>query len=126
MMTTPFVTSALDFPSKRRAALRAMVVEAGSAANVVTTTNTEAAENSRRNFFMASNMKFEARKQDRRRLTGPILSGRPSGMRRTFAFGFALLLVARITSAADDFGALTKVADDFWTWRAKYAPFSSD
>jgi uncharacterized protein (DUF885 family) len=47
-------------------------------------------------------------------------------MRRTLAFGFALVLVARIGWAADDFATLNKLADDFWAWRAKYAPFSSD
>jgi len=47
-------------------------------------------------------------------------------MRRTFAFGFAVLLVARIGCAAEDFATLGKLADDFWAWRAKNAPFSSD
>src|SRR5437763_3012946 len=62
-MTTPFVTSAFDFPSKRRAALRAIVAGVGSAANEATAESTAAAEQRRRNFFMASDMKFEARKQ---------------------------------------------------------------
>ena len=47
-------------------------------------------------------------------------------MRRTFGFGFALLLVARIGCAAEDSGSLDKLADDFWAWRAKNAPFTSD
>jgi hypothetical protein len=47
-------------------------------------------------------------------------------MRRLFAVGFALVLVTRLGWAADDFATLGKLADDFWTWRAKYAPFSSD
>jgi len=45
-------------------------------------------------------------------------------MRRIFAF--ALLLAARIAFAAEDPTPLDKLADDFWKWRAKYAPFSSD
>src|SRR5947209_8089606 len=47
-------------------------------------------------------------------------------MRRAFVFGFALILVANIGGAAEDFATLDKLADDFWTWRAKYAPFTSD
>src|ERR1051326_7463250 len=62
-MTTPFVMSAFDLPSKRRAALRAIV--AGSAAETerITAKNAESAEIKRRKFFMASNMKFGARMQ---------------------------------------------------------------
>jgi len=37
-----------------------------------------------------------------------------------------LALLARTAVAADDFATLTKLADDFWSWRAKNAPFSSD
>src|SRR5437867_13159735 len=29
-------------------------------------------------------------------------------------------------NAAANSGALDKLADDFWTWRAKYAPFTGD
>src|SRR5438874_8324595 len=47
-------------------------------------------------------------------------------MRRVFAFGFALILVANIRCAAEDSAALDKLADDFWSWRAKYAPFTGD
>ena len=46
-------------------------------------------------------------------------------MRRVFAFACALLLVANIGRAAED-ATLSKLADDFWKWRAKYAPFSGD
>ena len=48
------------------------------------------------------------------------------GMRCLFSFGLALLLVARTGWAAEDSTALGKLADDFWKWRAKYAPFSGD
>src|SRR5205085_10860385 len=47
-------------------------------------------------------------------------------MRRAFAFGFALILVANIRCAAEDSAALEKLAGDFWNWRAKYAPFTGD
>ena len=47
-------------------------------------------------------------------------------MRRAFAFGFALILVANIRCAAEDSAALDKLAGDFWSWRAKYAPFTGD
>src|SRR2546421_1175277 len=47
-------------------------------------------------------------------------------MRRTFAFGFALILVANIRCAAEDSATLDKLADDFWSWRARYAPFTGD
>jgi len=47
-------------------------------------------------------------------------------MRRTLAFGFALLLVTNLPSEAEDSVVLGKLADDFWTWRAKYAPFNGD
>src|SRR5437762_5191131 len=47
-------------------------------------------------------------------------------MRRIFGFGLALLLVARIGCAADDAATLSKLADDFWKWRAKFAPFTGD
>ena len=40
------------------------------------------------------------------------------------ACGPVTKLIAAATSS--DSGALTKLADDFWTWRAKHAPFSGD
>src|SRR4051812_7724632 len=63
-MTTALVRSAFDLPSNIRAALRAIV--AGSAAETERTTEEKAAsaEQRRRRFFMASNMKFEAGKQE--------------------------------------------------------------
>src|SRR5947207_15993036 len=62
-ITTPFVTRAFALPSKRRAALRAIV--AGSAPNEerISAENVNSAEKRRKKFFMASNMKFEERKQ---------------------------------------------------------------
>ena len=47
-------------------------------------------------------------------------------MRRAFAFGFALILVANIRCAAEDSATLDKLAGDFWSWRARYAPFTGD
>ena len=48
-------------------------------------------------------------------------------MRRRFALGFTLLFLAGdLSVAADDFATLKKLADEFWSWRAKYAPFSGD
>jgi uncharacterized protein (DUF885 family) len=38
----------------------------------------------------------------------------------------ALLLTSAIHCPAEDFATLSKLADDFWTWRAKSAPFTSD
>jgi hypothetical protein len=35
-------------------------------------------------------------------------------------------LLAATASAAVQTDSLDKLADDFWTWRAKYAPFTSD
>ncbi|MFN2624252.1 MAG: DUF885 family protein, partial [Chthoniobacterales bacterium] len=78
---------------------------------------------------MASNMKSGRRKQgsEQRPTIDNSNHFRQTGlMRRTCALIFALLLVARIASAAEGFAALGKLADDFWTWRAKYAPFTSD
>ena len=37
-----------------------------------------------------------------------------------------LLLVAAAPLPAQDTSALDKLADDFWTWRPKYAPFNGD
>src|SRR5436305_10404952 len=118
MMTTPFVTSAFDFPAKRRAALRAMVAGSAAKAERITQENADSAETKRRKFFMASNMKFGRTKQgsEQRPTIDNIGRFRQTGvMRRACALSCALLLIARITSAADDFGALTKLADDFWT-----------
>ncbi|MFL6520235.1 MAG: DUF885 family protein [Chthoniobacterales bacterium] len=47
-------------------------------------------------------------------------------MRRTLGLAVVLLLVARIGASGEDFATVGKLADDFWKWRAKYAPFSSD
>src|SRR4051812_32678897 len=61
-ITTPFVTSAFDLPSNRRAALRT-IVGAGSAATAIPAQNTETAEKRQTSFFMASDMKSGGRKQ---------------------------------------------------------------
>ena len=37
-----------------------------------------------------------------------------------------LILIAVTPLYAQDTGALNKLADDFWNWRAKYAPFNGD
>ena len=37
-----------------------------------------------------------------------------------------LFLASELCYAAEDFATLGKLADDFWTWRAKYAPFTGD
>jgi hypothetical protein len=47
-------------------------------------------------------------------------------MRRTLGLAVVLLLVARIGVSGEDFATVGKLADDFWKWRAKYAPFSGD
>src|SRR5437763_9764022 len=48
-------------------------------------------------------------------------------MRRALAFSFAFLFLARdLSHAAENFATLGKLADDFWSWRAKYAPFTGD
>src|SRR3954454_8418614 len=48
-------------------------------------------------------------------------------MRRALAFSFAFLFLARdLSHAAENFATLNKLADDFWNWRAKNAPFSGD
>ncbi|HYR23178.1 MAG TPA: DUF885 family protein [Chthoniobacterales bacterium] len=45
-------------------------------------------------------------------------------MRTTFTI--LLLIASAITLRAQDTSALNKLADDFWMWRAKYAPFNGD
>src|SRR6266404_6830696 len=45
-------------------------------------------------------------------------------MRKTFTI--LLLIAGTVALRAQDIGALNKLADDFWTWRAKYAPFNGD
>src|SRR5437660_5988557 len=45
-------------------------------------------------------------------------------MRKTFTI--LLLIAATLTLHAQNTGPLNKLADDFWTWRAKYAPFNGD
>jgi hypothetical protein len=47
-------------------------------------------------------------------------------MRRTLGLALVFLLVVRIGAAGEEFATLGKLADDFWKWRAKYAPFSGD
>src|SRR4051812_3708267 len=48
-------------------------------------------------------------------------------MRRACIFNvIALVFASVIQCPAEDFATLSKLADDFWNWRAKYAPFSSD
>jgi uncharacterized protein (DUF885 family) len=42
------------------------------------------------------------------------------------AFTILLLIAGTLTLHAQDTGALDKLADDFWAWRAKYAPFNGD
>src|SRR5438105_8100540 len=36
------------------------------------------------------------------------------------------ILAAAVTLRAQDTSALNKLADNFWTWRAKYSPFNGD
>jgi uncharacterized protein (DUF885 family) len=45
-------------------------------------------------------------------------------MRKFFTILF--FIAASIPLRAQDTSALNKLADDFWTWRAKYAPFNGD
>src|SRR6266404_813074 len=45
-------------------------------------------------------------------------------MRKTFTI--LLLIAGTVALRAQDIGALNKLADDFWAWRAKYAPFNGD
>jgi uncharacterized protein DUF885 len=48
-------------------------------------------------------------------------------MRRRYSLVFALLFLANeVSCLAENSAALTKLADDFWNWRAKYAPFTGD
>jgi uncharacterized protein (DUF885 family) len=50
------------------------------------------------------------------------------GSRRRARLVASLLLgiVTQIVAQNPDTGSLDKLADDFWTWRAKYAPFTGD
>jgi hypothetical protein len=44
-----------------------------------------------------------------------------------YSLVFALLFLANdVSCLAEDSAALPKLADDFWNWRAKYAPFTGD
>src|SRR5881398_1914105 len=45
-------------------------------------------------------------------------------MKKTFTI--ILLIAAAAPLRAQDTAPLDKLADDFWTWRAKYAPFNGD
>src|ERR1700758_2107801 len=45
-------------------------------------------------------------------------------MKKTWAAVF--LLPALLANASPATESLGKLADDFWTWRAKYAPFTGD
>ncbi|HAF03137.1 MAG TPA: hypothetical protein DCG89_05000, partial [Spartobacteria bacterium] len=71
-------------------------------------------------------------------MTRRIISGKPAQMRPSLplknACG-ALLLVLLVSQSnaysqtpteKSQTAALDKLADDFWTWRAKYAPFTGD
>src|SRR6476661_2303270 len=126
-MTTPFVTSAFDLPSKRRAALRATVAGSAAEAERITAENAESAEEKRRKFFMASIMKFRRRKQERPTIDKGDRFRHTGAMRRACIFSVIVLVVANVVQcSAEDFATLSKFADDFWTWRAKYAPFTGD
>jgi uncharacterized protein (DUF885 family) len=39
---------------------------------------------------------------------------------------FVLLIAATLTVGGEESASLDKLASDFWTWRAKYAPFNGD
>src|SRR5256884_8344093 len=45
-------------------------------------------------------------------------------MKKTFTI--ILLIAAAVSLRAQDVAPLDKLADDFWTWRAKFAPFNGD
>src|SRR5437879_13207444 len=45
-------------------------------------------------------------------------------MRRIFTFLF--LILAMLTVRGQDTAPLDKLAADFWSWRARYAPFTGD
>src|SRR5437867_11269165 len=45
-------------------------------------------------------------------------------MKKTFTI--ILLIAAAAPLRAQDTAPLDKLADDFWTWRARYAPFNGD
>ena len=42
------------------------------------------------------------------------------------SFVTLFLIATAVFADAQDSSALDKLADDFWTWRAKYAPFTGD
>ncbi|MBX6325563.1 MAG: DUF885 family protein [Chthoniobacterales bacterium] len=47
-------------------------------------------------------------------------------MRRRFASLLLLIAFAHVAVSSAEIDSLEKLADDFWTWRAKYAPFTGD
>jgi uncharacterized protein (DUF885 family) len=47
-------------------------------------------------------------------------------MRRPVASLLLLIVLGHVARSAAEMDSLEKLADDFWTWRAKYAPFSGD
>lgn len=47
-------------------------------------------------------------------------------MKRVAIFLLSLLLVYRGHGQSKDDDKLQKLAQDFWTWRAQYAPFTGD
>ncbi|HAK05819.1 MAG TPA: hypothetical protein DCO65_00875, partial [Spartobacteria bacterium] len=71
-------------------------------------------------------------------LTTLIISGKPALMRPSLPLKNAwvsafLILLAALSDASTEIEAkkpgtdsLDKLADDFWTWRAKHAPFTGD
>ncbi len=47
-------------------------------------------------------------------------------VRRRFASLLLLIAFAHVAVSSAEIDSLEKLADDFWTWRAKYAPFTGD
>ncbi len=47
-------------------------------------------------------------------------------MRRPVASLLLLIVLGHVARSAAEMDSLEKLADDFWAWRAKYAPFSGD
>ena len=47
-------------------------------------------------------------------------------VRRRFASLLLLIAFAHVAVSSAEIDPLEKLADDFWTWRAKYAPFTGD
>jgi uncharacterized protein (DUF885 family) len=47
-------------------------------------------------------------------------------MKRAAILIFSLLLISRGYGQSKDVGQLQKLAQDFWSWRAQYAPFTDD